>query len=181
MDRTHRTASLISAGLIIIVLLIGVSMYMSSQSGETERRAETVPVGEYSLPGELSDEEKLQRVRNGVYEPEIVVFATTGYANAIASGQFFAHGEDGLVFATYLVEGYASDPSKIECRRGRPPMDQIQGLLDGFGRSGGLLTEDQDALRLRIQKASGQIRGRDGIGNAARCEPQGDDVSQVSK
>ena len=51
MDRTHRTASLISAGLIIIVLLIGVSMYMSSrENGEESSATLHLPAGEYRTP-----------------------------------------------------------------------------------------------------------------------------------
>lgn len=166
------------AFLVVAVGLIGFSMVMSSRAQNHSSGPKVVAAGDYSLPGELTYSEKLERVANGVYTPEIVAFATVEYQNAVASGQFLAPEESSLLFTAYLIEGYAKDPGKVECLRALPLVKDVQERLEKLHDTGGFLNDDQLSLLRRISEASTQAKERDSR-TGVHCSPAGDDRYEV--
>ena len=174
MDRNMKVA----LGLFAVAVgLIGFSMVMSFRAQNHSSGPKVVAAGDYSFPGELTYSEKLERVNNGVYTTEIVGFATTGYEDVIASGQFFAT-SDGLLFITYLMEGYAKDPGKVECFRALPREKELNTFLEGLPKDFVMSPDQQDLLK-RFQRAFDAAKNRD-ANSGVFCSPAGDDRYKVS-
>lgn len=123
----------------------------------------------HSVPSR-TDEERLEAVHNGVYEPEIIVFATLGYDAEVINGRFLDPTSPGLEYLTYLIEGSVQYPSKVDfCQRVYPKIMESYRILDqAFGRE---LTEQQTSFLGRIKDAYATVQARE------RC-PQGNDSAQ---
>jgi hypothetical protein len=104
----------------------------------------------------LTSEQKLQQMRDGVYTPEIVDFATSGYEDEVAGDRFLHPDGLALEYLAYLIEGAAKYPASVDfCQRVLPRIKESYRLIDAaFGKE---LSAQQLGFLDRIKLAYSQV------------------------
>lgn len=101
--------------------------------------------GDHSLP-KLSPAEK---VANGIYDPDAVIYAGEEFDKEITNGTFLGQDSQGLRMLAYLAEGAKCFPDKVDIVRVRMRANTALGPLD----SAPSLSDDQYNDLVRIKDA----------------------------
>ncbi len=129
--------------------------------------------GNYSEPP-LSLE---QKVMFRHFDPATVAYATREYDAAMTPGSLLGFRvSSGLKYLAYLVDGYATDPSKVSCERVLPRIQQLQGVLD---RPEVHLTASEDIALRGLALVIEEAKKRDSR-EGSLCHPSSEPVQQVS-
>ena len=105
---------------------------------------------------EMDPQEKIQK---GVYDPETVEFATTGYDTELRNGRLMEPDSPGLLYLAYLLEDYAKDLNFVSAGVVLPRLRDSYAAVDAaFGKE---LTFEQTELLNRIKTASSAASLRD--------------------